>query len=206
MKQYRVSVKKELVDDGLGTEDLAAGKVAGVISNRLHERYQVGDVVQLSPPRGEFFFDVASAAPGTPVILLSAGVGATPMVSILDSILKSSTPDRSVTWAHTARHAHSVCFGKHIRSIASSAGSQVRSALFVKNVEDGDEQGIDYDYAGSLSLDRLGDEGALWLQDKSAEYFICGPEDWMVKMRGGLTAMGVSAERVHLELFRTGDV
>lgn len=205
MKQYRVSVKKESVSDGLTTEDLAAGKVAGVISNRLHERYNVGDEVELSPPRGEFFFDAATAAPKTPVVLLSAGVGATPLVSIVDSILKSSNASRPVTWAHAARQADSVCFGKHIRDITAGADN-IKSALFVKNVKDSDKQGSDYDYEGTLSLDKLADEEALFLEDTSAEYYICGPEEWMVKMRDGLTGKGVSVDRVHLELFRTGDV
>lgn len=205
MKQYRVSVKKESVSDGLTTEDLAAGKVAGVISNRLHERYSVGDELELSPPRGEFFFDAATAAPNTPVVLLSAGVGATPLVSIVDSILKSSNPLRPVTWAHAARQADSVCFGKHIRDITAGADN-IKSALFVKNIKDSDKQGSDYDYEGTLSLDKLADEGALFLGDNSAEYYICGPEEWMVKIRDGLTGKGVAVDRVHLELFRTGDV
>ncbi|OAQ59870.1 flavohemoglobin [Pochonia chlamydosporia 170] len=205
MHQYRVSVKKEAVADGLTTEDLAAGKVAGVISNRLHERYNVGDEVELSPPHGEFFFDATTATANTPVVLLSAGVGATPLVSILDSILKSPNPERPVTWAHAARQAASVCFGKHIRDITATA-SNIKPALFVKNVQDGDKLGRDYNFAGPLSLDKLADEGALFLEDEKAEYFICGPEDWMVKMRDGLTGKGVPVERVHLELFRTGDV
>ncbi|KAG5917920.1 hypothetical protein E4U42_007074, partial [Claviceps africana] len=86
MRQYRVSVKRETRDAAHhSTEDMAKGKVAGVVSNRLY-RYEVGDEVQVSPPRGDFFFDPATAAPDTPVVLLSIGVGATPLVSILDAI------------------------------------------------------------------------------------------------------------------------
>lgn len=204
MSQYRVSVKKEAIEP-YTTEDLAEGRVSGIVCNRLHDRYQVGDVVNVSPPRGEFFFDDAAVPPAAPVVLLSAGVGATPLVSILDSIMKSSHAERPVTWAHAARHADSVCFGKHIRDLAASARN-VRSALFVKNVKDVDEEGRHYDFAGSMDIDKLAEDGALYLDDKTAEYYLCGPEEWMIKMRDELTSKGVHVDKVHLEVFRTGDV
>ncbi|KAG8415861.1 hypothetical protein J3459_014021 [Metarhizium acridum] len=204
MKQYRVSVKKEAIEP-YTIEDLAEGRVSGIVCNRLHDQYKVGDVVNISPPRGEFFFDDAAVPPTAPVVLLSAGVGATPLVSILDSILKSPNATRPVTWAHAARHADSVCFGKHIRDIVAST-SNVRSALFVKNVKDVDEEGRHYDFAGSMNIDKLAEQGALYLDDKTAEYYLCGPEEWMIKMRDELTSKGIDVERVHLEVFRTGDV
>ncbi|KAG5974650.1 hypothetical protein E4U55_008121 [Claviceps digitariae] len=208
MKQYRVSVKRENIDHAHDTtDDLAAGKVPGVISNRLYLS-NVGDEVQLSPPRGEFFFDPATAAPNTPVVLLSIGVGATPLVSILDSILKSSNPARPITWAQGARRSDALCFRKHISDIAADANKtyNLKRAVFVKNVLETDEEGIDYDYEGGMDLARLAQDGALHLGDRTTEYYICGPEDWMVKMREELVRREVSLERVHLELFRTGDV
>ncbi|KAK2598200.1 hypothetical protein QQS21_005677 [Conoideocrella luteorostrata] len=205
IKQYRVSIKKESVDENNTIDDLSAGRVAGIISNRLHEICQVGGEVALSPPRGEFFFEPATAAPDTPIILLSIGVGATPMVSILDSILKSSNPSRPVTWAQAARHSGSLCFRKHIAK-RSQDNSSIKRAVFVKNVGKGDKKGIDYDYEGLLSLEKLAEVGALHLCDKTAKYFICGPEDWMVEIRDQLVRKGVPLERVHLELFRTGDL
>ncbi|OAA36638.1 flavohemoglobin [Metarhizium rileyi] len=205
MKQYRVSVKKEIIGP-YTKEDLAEGRVSGIVCNRLHEQYSVGDEVNLGSPRGEFFFDVAAVAPTTPVVLMSAGVGATPLRSILDSILESpGANNRPITWAHAARHADSVCFGKHIRHVAASADN-IRSALFVKNVKNGDKQGSHYDFAGSLDVDKLAEERALYLEDATTEYYICGPEQWMVSMRADLMSNGVDLERVHLELFRTGDV
>ncbi|KAK2606271.1 hypothetical protein QQS21_003319 [Conoideocrella luteorostrata] len=205
MKQYRVSVKKESANENTTLDDLSAGKVKGVISNRLHDMYQVGDEVALSPPRGEFFFEPAAAAPDIPVVLLSIGVGATPMVSILDSILKSSNPSRPVTWAQAARHSDSLCFRKHIRE-TSQNNSSIKRAVFVKSVGKGDKKGIDYDYEGSLSMEKLAEEGALHLCDNTAGYYICGPEEWMVEIRDQLVGRGVPLERVHLELFRTGDL
>ncbi|KAG5949092.1 hypothetical protein E4U53_006038 [Claviceps sorghi] len=209
MKQYRVSVKRETSDPAHNsTEDVADGKVAGVVSNRLYQ-YQVGDEVQVSPPRGEFFFDPVTAAPDTPVVLLSIGVGATPLVSILDAILTSSNPGRPVTWAQGARHPEALCFRKHIGDVtarANETAGHFKRALFVKKAGETYKKGIDYDYEGRLSLTTLAEDGGLHLEDKAAEYYICGPEDWMVQVRKELVSRGVSLERLHLELFRTGDV
>ncbi|KAB1719511.1 nitric oxide dioxygenase, partial [Klebsiella pneumoniae] len=101
MTHYRISVKDEPVPEGQTVQDLADGKTPGVVSNRLFDEYKVGDEVDLSPPAGEFFFDPATP-PQQPAVLISVGVGATPLVSILDTILASS-PSRPVTWAHGAR-------------------------------------------------------------------------------------------------------
>lgn len=208
MKQYRVSVKKERVDPAHNcTQDLAAGMVPGVVSNRLHQS-NVGDEVQVSPPRGEFFFDPVTAKPDTPVVLLSVGVGATPLVSILDSILKSSNPTRPITWAQAAHQSDALCFRKHISELTDKVNddNNIRRTVFVKNVVEGDNKGTHYDHVGALSLDTLADEGALHLDKSTTEYYFCGPEDWMVQMREQLVNKGVSLERIHLELFRTGDV
>lgn len=210
MKQYRVSVKQEKSGQDFSVEDLAAGKVAGIISNRLFHNVAVGDLVELSPPRGEFFFDpAATKAVDSPIVLLCLGVGATPLVSILDSILSSDNAARPVTWAQAAGQSNAVCFGKHVRDIAASAatnGSNLKTAVFVKNVEGGDKQGVDYDFEGTMTVDRLASEGVLHLDNEAAEYFMCGAEEWMVETRAALEGKGVPRERIHLELFRTGDV
>ncbi|KAG6038757.1 hypothetical protein E4U41_003734 [Claviceps citrina] len=209
MRQYRVSVKREQIgEDGhTSTADLAAGKVPGIISNRLY-RCKVGDEIQVSPPRGEFFFDPATAKPNTPVVLLSLGVGATPLVSILDSILRSSNPTRPVTWAQAARSSDALCFRRHMAELTAGANhaGHLKRAVFLKNIAETDKKGIDYDYEGPLSLNKLADDSALYLEDRTAEYYVCGPEEWMVQMRDQLLGWGVPLGRVHLELFRTGDV
>ncbi|KAG5913737.1 hypothetical protein E4U42_000900, partial [Claviceps africana] len=79
-------------------------------------------------------------------------------------------------------------------------------AAFVAEAGAAYEKGVDYDYEGRLSVATLADEGGLYLDDKTTEYYVCGPEDWMVQTREELVGRGVSRERVHVELFRTGDV
>ncbi|KAL7898718.1 globin-like protein [Trichoderma sp. SZMC 28014] len=201
---YRVTVKLELDAQQHTVEEIVSGKVAGLVSQRLHEQYKAGDVVQLSPPHGEFTFSAAATPATAPVVLLSAGVGVTPLLSILDTILESSSQSsRPVTWIHGARHSGAVTYGKYIRE-ADKKHSNLSTKIFLKNVQEGDKKGQQYDYEGRMDLDALEADGVLPLKDASAEYYICGPEGWMIQTRDGLKKKGVSLEKQHLELFRTG--
>ncbi|PTB62652.1 flavohemoglobin [Trichoderma citrinoviride] len=206
-EQFRITVKKDKRHAGAyTTEDLAAGKIAGLVSQRLHDQFQVGDKVQLSPPHGEFTFSAAAVLPTAPVVLLSAGVGVTPLLSILDTILSSeSEASRPVIWIHGARHSGAVTYGKYIRE-ADAKHSNLSTKIFLNNVSESDVKGQQYDYAGRVNLDTLEADGVLPLKDASAEYYICGPEEWMVQVRAGLLNKGVSLDRQHLELFHTGTI
>ncbi|KAF7544385.1 hypothetical protein G7Z17_g9995 [Cylindrodendrum hubeiense] len=203
---YRISVKLEDTIENPSVEDLASGKVYGLISNRLYKQYNVGDVVEVSPPAGEFFVDPAKTDAATkPLVLLSAGVGATPLVSIQDAVLKSATGTRPITWIHGAQHSGSSCFAPHVRETAAQH-SNVRAKIFLSQLRDGDEAGKDYDFTGRINLETLEKEDLLHLADSSAEYYVCGPEEWMVDVRAWLEGRGVPWDRQHLELFKTGDV
>ncbi|OAA70330.1 flavohemoprotein [Cordyceps fumosorosea ARSEF 2679] len=220
---YRVTIKMEPATAGADPNDvraLAAGSIAGIVGNRLHARYNVGDTVQLSSPRGEFVFDAARLrSPSSPVVLLSAGVGATPLLSMLDAIrganddlaATGATTDtgsapRPVVWAHAARNANAVCYGKHVRQAAEDADADVTAKVFLSNVAETDVQGVDYDYKGRFDVGVLVADGVLPLAKPDAEYFLCGPKDWMIQVRDDLKANNVSHDNVHLELFSTGDV
>ncbi|KAJ2971794.1 hypothetical protein NQ176_g7525 [Zarea fungicola] len=74
------------------------------------------------------------------------------------------------------------------------------------NVTEADTPGIDYDYAGFFDMTALLKDEVLPLGNQDAEYFICGPKEWMLKVRADLYANGVDSDKVHLELFATGDV
>lgn len=202
---YRVSVKREYTVDNYTLDELKEGKVPGVISNRLHKLYNVGDEVELSPPHGDFVFDASKTPADVPVVLLSAGVGATPNMAILQAILASTAPSRPVTWAHAARDFTGVCFGKYVKE-AAAKNSNVTTRIFLKNVAETDKIGEDYHHQGSLSLEKLEEDKTLHLDNSAAQYFICGPEGWMIQARAWLEGKGVPRERIHVELFRTGDL
>ncbi|EGX90963.1 flavohemoprotein [Cordyceps militaris CM01] len=210
---YRVTVKLEPETAGADPADvksLAAGSIAGIVGNRLHARYRVGDTVQLSAPHGEFVFDASKMAPDAHIVLLSAGVGATPLLSMLDAIQANPAPvgatPRPVTWAHAARHANAVCYGQHVRQAAADANADVTAKVFLSNVGDTDREGVDYDYKGRFDVAKLVADKILPLEKPEAEYFLCGPKDWMIQVRDDLKANSVNEDKIHLELFSTGDV
>ncbi|RDA88515.1 hypothetical protein CP532_6672 [Ophiocordyceps camponoti-leonardi (nom. inval.)] len=199
---YRISVKRETVESGT-IEEQAQGKIPGLVSNRLHDDFTKGDEVELSPPQGRFVLDGATDAP---VVLLSLGVGVTPLMSMLQSITSSSeNSSRPVSWVQGARRSTAVCFGKSIREMAASH-SNVHALIFVKNVDEADEKGREYDVEGRLDMSVAEGRDLLHLSDSSAGYYICGPADWMLETKKWLSEKGVASDRIHLELFGTGGV
>lgn len=204
IKYYRVSVKKEGTLADATPQELAAGKAPGLVSNILHEKYTVGDVVELSAPAGEFFVD-PKVPSDKPLVLISGGVGATPMAAILDATLASPSSKRPISWIHTARHSGNACFTKKIRDAVSSHPN-VKATIFLKQTREADVKGVAYDFEGRMANERLSEEDLLPLNEAGAEYYICGPETWMIELRAWLLEKGVGAERIHLELFGTGDV
>lgn len=203
---YRISVKRE------DAADADAG-VPGLISNMLHAKYAVGDEVELSHPQGEFFVDPTDASKaGVPVVLLSAGVGATPLKSILDSLTvapgttQPPAVRRPVSWIHSSRSRATQPFADAVRQICRE-NDNVTANVFLRSVGPDDQAGVHYEF-GDMRLDlaQLDKERDLFLGNDRAEYYICGPEAFMIDVRQTLTSMGVDRSRIFLELFATGDV
>jgi nitric oxide dioxygenase len=195
---YRVSVKKE------------PGEVVdhpGLISNLLHGRYDVGDEVELSHPQGEFFVDPADETrEGAPAVLVSAGVGATPMMAILGALVAEGAVERPVSWIQGARSSRTLPFASAVRDICRDNGN-VSANVFLTSVRDEDKVGVDYHFGQTrIDLEKLDAERDLFLGDKRAEYFICGPELFMLQTKRALMLKGVGEERIRLELFATGGV
>ncbi|EFQ33070.1 globin [Colletotrichum graminicola] len=204
---YRISVKREATVVNAPQDDISKGLVPGLVSNLLHDSYQAGDEVEVSHPQGDFFLDTAQADKAdVPLVLLSAGVGATPLMSILNTVLgpESKTPSRPVKWVHAARNSGSLVFAKHIRNLTRER-ENVSAHIFLNEVKPGDQKGQEYDFEQHLDLTRLPQED-LGLADNRTEYYVCGPRDWMLKVRLVLESMGIERGRVKLELFATGDV
>ncbi|KAI6784583.1 Flavohemoprotein-like protein [Emericellopsis cladophorae] len=203
--RYRISVKREATNAG-SVEDLRQGKVLGLISNILHDKYHVGDEVQLSAPRGEFFVGKKGLTESQkPLVLLSAGVGASALIAILDAVLASTSATRPIQWVHTARHTSNTCYTQHVREQAAKHNN-LKAKIFVKETRPEDGIGNEYDVLGRMTTDVLAKEVELPFDVEEAEYYACGPEEWMVELRSFLESRGVKRDRVHLELFKTGDV
>ncbi|KAI1299897.1 flavohemo protein [Xylaria venustula] len=187
---YRISVKKEA-----GGKSVA---VPGLISNMLHDEFKEGDVVELTHPTGDFFVTIEEE---TPLVLISAGVGITPMISILNSAASASSP-RKISLIHGAHGSEVRAFADALKT--ASEKPNVRTATFLSTLKAGEVQGVDYDFEGRVSLDKVGAE-RLFSDDPAANYYVCGPLSFMTDTQRYLLDHGVSADRIHLEIFGVGN-
>ncbi|MEK8046302.1 NO-inducible flavohemoprotein [Ideonella margarita] len=187
-RHLRISVKREAA----GTD-----RPAGMVSNRLHDHVQESDVLELAPPAGEFFLHAERT---TPVVLLSAGVGITPMVSMLTH-LQATAPQRAVRFIHAARHAGVQAFAQPVRELAQQM-SDART-LLVHETARPEVPSAQPDALGRIDLHHLAGTGFL---PEDADYYLCGPLGFMSAQIGGLKALGVPVNRIHAEAFGTGGV
>ncbi|OBI81538.1 MOSC and FAD-binding oxidoreductase domain-containing protein [Mycobacterium asiaticum] len=161
---YRISVKRE---------------GHGLVSRWLHDHVQAGSVVDVAAPRGDFTL----ADGGGPVVLISAGIGATPLLAMLNA-LAAADGNREVWWLHSTRNRQSLAFEDEVGALVNA---QAHAHLRVQYTEtDG-------------RLNRRSIE-ALKLPVDSTVY-ICGPTQFMTDIRDCLTAIGIDASHIHSELF-----
>jgi ferredoxin-NADP reductase/MOSC domain-containing protein YiiM len=173
---FRISVKSEL--NGIGSSFLC---------NRTHE----GDVLDVSAPRGKF-----TLRPGQgPVVLLSAGVGATPVMSMLHALAAESS-QREVFWIYGARNRVDHPFAEESRSLLKQL-SRGRGYIVYSRPAAIDSVGTDFDFPGHIDtalLERIG-------VPQASDFYLCGPSSFLQNMGDGLQNWGVPAGNVHTEIF-----
>ncbi|OOQ83607.1 Flavohemoprotein [Penicillium brasilianum] len=200
---YRISVKKE---KGLPATDSAAATHPGYVSNLLHDQYNKGDIVKVSHPCGDFFLSATAVQPTTPVVLLSAGVGLTPMTSILNTLTsKPASAERKLHFIHGARTSGARAFKDHIANLKKSHAN-LQATFFTSNPTEAETLGVDFDYVGRVDLSKLDASKDLFTDIPTTEYYICGPDKFMTDMQTTLKEKGVSADRIKMELFGTGGI
>jgi ferredoxin-NADP reductase/ferredoxin len=174
--EYRISVKRE---------------PHGVGSSYLHSRVRVGDTVEAAAPRGTF-----QLRPGTdPVLLISGGVGATPLLAMLHALADARSP-REVWWLHAARNGAERPFAAETAELLARL-PQARSRVWFSRPGPADEPGRDYDAAGRLSTALLRGLGL----PADAEAYVCGPAGFLGDVTAALAEVGVPAARIHTEIF-----
>jgi ferredoxin-NADP reductase/MOSC domain-containing protein YiiM/ferredoxin len=171
---YRISVKRE-----------------GAGSRYLHDHVKLGDVIDAAAPRGDFVLRAGSR----PVVLISAGVGATPVLAMLHA-LAGEDGTRPVWWLHGARNRDEHAFGAEVDALLSALPDAHRLVTYSRPAGD-DPPGADHDVAGRLDLALLERAGV----PKDADYYLCGPDGFMRAIGAALTARGVAPERVATEAF-----
>ncbi|MGH7202405.1 MAG: ferredoxin reductase, partial [Planctomycetaceae bacterium] len=163
----------------------------GEVSNWLHDRIGLGDVVTIKGPHGGFFFDADRHT--EPLVLLSAGSGITPMMSILRHLAATSNP-RPCAFLHGARTAADVIFAEECRRIAETLPS-VRYAVTLSQPPD--------HHSGLIGRLDIALVEQLVEGIPGNRYFLCGPGGFMATLREGLLAAGVSNDRIHTEQFHS---
>ncbi|TPG28131.1 MOSC domain-containing protein [Mycolicibacterium hodleri] len=174
--EYRISVKRESL---------------GQASSHIHAHVHTGDRLDVAAPRGTFFLIDA----GSPVILLSAGVGATPVLSMLHS-LASAGSTRQVWWLHGARDGDEHPFAQEAGDLLNRLPGS-HSHVFYSRPRPVDRRGIDFTEQGRLSPEALRGLGL----PRDADAYLCGPTAFMSELGAGLVTYGLDPARVHTELF-----
>lgn len=193
-------------DQGIRATDPKTGAVdtkqtahPGWLSNLLHDTLNEGDSVDVAYPYGDFFLDETDA----PVVLISAGVGLTPLTSMLHAALERPRP-RPVSWVQVVHTPAAQALNAEVRRLLKAQPALVRRAVFFSQPGDA-LLGQDYDFAGRMDLAKV-DDDTLRVADPTAQYYVCGPEQFMADIGVALKARGVASNRIHAEVFGAGDV
>lgn len=183
---FRISVKRETSAEA-ATPD-------GFVSSFLHQGVKVGDSLEVGPPCGEFFLDLTEHHE-RPLVLISAGVGITPVLSMLKSTLESM-PNRAVYFIHAALNGGTHAFRDTVRELAAHH-PKLRVHYRYSAATDEDRSAGRCDSEGMI--DGLLIESLIPSRD--ADYYFCGPKPFMVNTYHQLLEWGIPANQVHFEFF-----
>jgi len=180
---YRISVKRE---------EALADRPAGIVSNYLHDRVGEGDVVRLSAPAGDFTLDLEDRRP---VVLISGGVGLTPMVSMLRTLAETD-PERPATFLHAARNGDVHALKAQVEELAS-VHPQVTVRWCYENPTERDRAEGAFHKEGRIDL--------AWLKEvvpnADSVFYFCGPVPFMKGVYRALKEWGVPDEDARYEFF-----
>ncbi|GAB3054214.1 NO-inducible flavohemoprotein [Virgibacillus ainsalahensis] len=178
-EMYRISVKRE---DAIGDNP------AGIVSTFLHEQVNEGDTLPISAPGGDFFLDQNDTRP---LVLMSGGVGLTPMMSMLETVIKTQ-PDREVIFIHAARSGSIHAMKDRVKEITENH-EQVTNYVVYDHPEEGeycDKEGhIDYEWLFSV------------LPTSNTAFYFCGPKGFMRAAYQNLKRLNVDDADIHYEVF-----
>ncbi len=173
---YRISVKRE---------------PKGLVSRLLHDSLDVGSVLNSRTPAGDFVVGHHDR----PVVLLSAGIGVTPMISMLHELTREPT-DRPVVFLHGARDGRHHPLADEVDGIARDHDNVTVRVAYSRPRPD-DVRGRDFDADGRIDADTVRDT----VPNLDAEFFLCGPASFLASMTNMLSDLGVGDEHIHVEQF-----
>jgi len=174
---YRIGVKNE----------------RGLASGFLHQNVRTDSRLEISAPRGSFTLAVGT----TPVVLISAGIGVTPMLAMLHrAAAEDAGRSRPVWWLHSARDRAHHSFATEADDLLGALRASRRCVIYSRPAP-GDGLGQDFDRAGHLSLELFHELGI----PQDADFYLCGPPRFLEDFQKGLAAWSIPWPRVHVEVF-----
>ena len=178
-ERYRVSVKRES---------------HGAASVYVDDELKIGAIVQASAARGSF-----ALRPGaTPVVLLSAGIGATPVLAMLHALAAEASM-REIWWLYGARNGREHPFAEETRLLLKALAHS-HSHIRYSSPDPEDRPDGDFDAPGRLDMQALKELSL----PRNGDFYTCGPSTFMSDLTAGLAAWGVAPDRIHTEGFGAG--
>jgi nitric oxide dioxygenase len=183
---FRISVKRET-----GPK---ADTPKGYVSNLLHDSVTVGHVLEIAPPAGEFFLDVTEKHT-RPLVLLAAGIGITPLLSMLQSAL-DATPDRPIILIHGCLHESVQPFRATLDALAAKHPQLRIHYRYSEPAPQGltRDPHCDTGFIDAALIEKM-------VPGRDADYYFCGPKPFMVNIYHQLLSWGIPATQVHFEFF-----
>ena len=179
-ERYRVSIKRE---------------AHGVAGAYIDDKLQVGDILEVSAARGSFTLRAGDA----PVVLLSAGIGATPVLAMLHALAAETSP-REIWWLYGTRNGREHPFAEETRTLLKALVHGHSHIFYSSPIPDEDQPHLDFDTRARLDVRALKELGV----PRDAEFYMCAPPAFMRDLTAGLTVWGVAASRIHTEIFGSG--
>ncbi|EGI73813.1 NO-inducible flavohemoprotein [Pseudoalteromonas sp. APC 3358] len=171
-KNYRISVKKELQPK------------PGMVSNHLHSLEQ-GTIVELYPPAGDFFLRNNTS----PAVLISAGVGQTPMLAMLETLL-SDNSNQEIMYLHACENTQQHSFSKYLNEL-NAVYNRLQTMTWFNQATEG------ADFTGLMNLNAVQAQLPL----SNGDFYLCGPAGFMAFIKNQLLELGVKNEQIHYEVF-----
>jgi nitric oxide dioxygenase len=193
---FSTAVESTGGDSFLGIMDHGVRK-RGVVSSLLVDDILEGDVLELSRPAGDIYLDLDNDSSSTPVVLISSGVGVSPNLSMLNTIVEKD-PVRPITWLQGSHF--SIPFEEHVMNLAKQR-SDIRVTFF--NTGIGKKDIVDTGDNIGYYLEWFKAED-MYFENKSTRYFICGPEKFLTDITNYLVLNGVALSQILYELHATG--
>lgn len=176
-------------------------------SDWMHDGVAQGDLLELKAPAGSFHIDRSSNHPS---ILISAGIGITPLIAMLQAYALLGPQAPPLQWIHVSRDGLSCPHRDEIEALLHAMPNAHRHVRFTVP-RDNDRYGVDYDAQGRLTLEALREVIAVYrypifgreveLPGAAGEFYICGPESFERDVRAMLASLGAPPSAVHHESF-----